>query len=102
MKDELMPNNWRKSGLKFASDRERGRAMTGFSPTNRPLGGMIVAVSVSLLNDLFGAYRPERHYMRGPGPKWRQKHAARTITLRPNLDPDLADAAAYAALPRHR
>jgi hypothetical protein len=19
-------------------------------------------------------YRPERHYMRGPGPKWRQKH----------------------------
>src|SRR5262249_35395503 len=21
-------------------------------------------------------YRPERHYMRGPGPKWREKHAA--------------------------
>jgi hypothetical protein len=21
------------------------------------------------------AYRPERHYMRGPGPKWREKHA---------------------------
>ena len=20
-------------------------------------------------------YRPERHYMRGPGPKWRQKHS---------------------------
>ena len=20
-------------------------------------------------------YRPERHYMRGPGPKWREKHA---------------------------
>jgi hypothetical protein len=20
------------------------------------------------------AYRPERHYMRGPGPKWREKH----------------------------
>ena len=20
-------------------------------------------------------YRPEMHYMRGPGPKWRQKHA---------------------------
>jgi hypothetical protein len=19
-------------------------------------------------------YRPERHYMRGPGPKWREKH----------------------------
>jgi len=22
------------------------------------------------------AYRPERHYMRGPGPKWREKYAA--------------------------
>jgi hypothetical protein len=22
------------------------------------------------------SYRPERHYMRGPGPKWRAKHAA--------------------------
>jgi hypothetical protein len=20
-------------------------------------------------------YRPEAHYMRGPGPKWREKHA---------------------------
>ena len=22
-------------------------------------------------------YRPERHYMRGPGPKWREKHSSR-------------------------
>jgi hypothetical protein len=22
------------------------------------------------------SYRPERHYMRGPGPKWRAKHHA--------------------------
>jgi hypothetical protein len=21
-------------------------------------------------------YRPERHYMRGPGPKWHEKHAS--------------------------
>jgi hypothetical protein len=27
------------------------------------------------LTGLFDSYRPERHYMRGPGPKWRQKHA---------------------------
>ena len=26
------------------------------------------------LRELFGPYRPERHYMRGPGPKWRAKH----------------------------
>jgi len=24
---------------------------------------------------MFESYRPERHYMRGPGPKWREKHA---------------------------
>ena len=23
---------------------------------------------------LFDSYRPERHYMRGPGPKWHEKH----------------------------
>jgi len=23
---------------------------------------------------LLDRYRPERHYMRGPGPKWREKH----------------------------
>ncbi|NWG24421.1 MAG: hypothetical protein HXY30_08415 [Pseudorhodoplanes sp.] len=23
---------------------------------------------------LFDSYRPERHYMRGPGPKWRERH----------------------------
>lgn len=23
---------------------------------------------------LFDPYRPERHYMRGPGPKWFEKH----------------------------
>jgi hypothetical protein len=76
--------------------------MKSSSPTNRPLGGMIVSVSVTLLNDLFGTYRPERHYMRGPGPKWREKHAARTITLRPNMDRDFADAAVYATVPHSR
>jgi hypothetical protein len=28
-----------------------------------------------LKNALFDSYRPELHYMRGPGPKWREKHA---------------------------
>jgi hypothetical protein len=26
-------------------------------------------------NEIFDFYRPELHYMRGPGPKWREKHA---------------------------
>ena len=29
----------------------------------------------NLIRDLFDSYRPELHYMRGPGPKWRQKNA---------------------------
>ena len=28
----------------------------------------------TLMKDLFDPYRPELHYMRGPGPKWREKH----------------------------
>jgi hypothetical protein len=26
-------------------------------------------------------YRPERHYMRGPGPKWHAKHYGRTAAF---------------------
>ena len=28
-----------------------------------------------LVKQLLDPYRPELHYMRGPGPKWREKHA---------------------------
>jgi hypothetical protein len=28
----------------------------------------------SLARSLFDPYRPEQHYMRGPGPKWHAKH----------------------------
>jgi hypothetical protein len=30
-----------------------------------------------LMTALFDPYRPELHYMRGPGPKWREKHGQR-------------------------
>jgi hypothetical protein len=30
----------------------------------------------SLLEQIFHPYRPELHYMRGPGPKWHAKHGA--------------------------
>jgi hypothetical protein len=33
----------------------------------------------SLAKDLFDPYRPELHYMRGPGPRWRAKHAQRSV-----------------------
>ena len=29
-----------------------------------------------LTTSLFDSYRPELHYMRGPGPKWQAKHAS--------------------------
>ena len=38
------------------------------------LCGALVATWRRLGHDLLDSYRPERHYMRGPGPKWREKH----------------------------
>jgi hypothetical protein len=32
----------------------------------------------TLAKDIADPYRPELHYMRGPGPKWHAKHAAAT------------------------
>jgi hypothetical protein len=34
----------------------------------------IIASWRGLTRGLFDPYRPELHYMRGPGPKWREKH----------------------------
>jgi len=50
----------------------------------------------SLTTMLFDPYRPERHYMRGPGPKWRAKHAPRRFAFDP------AAASALPALVRAR
>lgn len=45
----------------------------------RPVPGLFSTIAKlwrDLVRDLTDSYRPERHYMRGPGPKWRAKHAA--------------------------
>jgi hypothetical protein len=34
----------------------------------------MLALVGSMVRELFDPYRPELHYMRGPGPKWRAKH----------------------------
>jgi len=45
------------------------------------LGPALRKAGLTLLKFLAGhdgtqlRYRPEAHYMRGPGPKWREKHA---------------------------
>ena len=33
-----------------------------------------------MLDDLSSPYQPERHYMRGPGPKWHAKHLGQLDT----------------------
>ncbi|MGZ8322437.1 MAG: hypothetical protein ACXW3N_04920 [Rhodoplanes sp.] len=52
----------------------------------RPFGKTIVSVFTSLLGDFLGPYHPERHYMRGPGPKWREKHALAPAAPGPALN----------------
>jgi hypothetical protein len=59
-----------------------GRAIASISGSAagliaRPLfrfGPWLTAFWHELTRDAGGPYRPERHYMRGPGPKWRAKH----------------------------
>ena len=36
----------------------------------------------ALFQGLFGPYRPELHYMRGLGPKWRAKHQRISASVR--------------------
>ena len=52
-------------------------ASTAHPSDNPPnLRASFAAFYRTLVHDLFGDYRPELHYMRGPGPKWREKHGA--------------------------
>ena len=45
-----------------------------------PFGGRIVKKVWQLAHNLFtDHYRPELHYMRGPGPKWREKHGQERV-----------------------
>jgi hypothetical protein len=60
----------------------RSRAMRDFHPMafaaelvlRAPGGGMAAGLWRRVMKDLFRPYRPELHYMRGPGPKWHEKH----------------------------
>jgi hypothetical protein len=38
------------------------------------MGQRLFAAITVRVGDVFDPYRPELHYMRGPGPRWRQKH----------------------------
>jgi hypothetical protein len=43
--------------------------------------GRIVTGWHRLIDHVRDGYRPERHYMRGPGPKWHAKHGAAAAVL---------------------
>lgn len=38
------------------------------------LANAVMAQCRHLIERAFDPYRPERHYMRGPGPKWHARH----------------------------
>ena len=38
----------------------------------------ILRAEATLLRTIFNHYRPELHYMRGPGPKWLERHGRRS------------------------
>jgi hypothetical protein len=38
------------------------------------MGRRLCAAIALRVRDALDPYRPELHYMRGPGPRWRQKH----------------------------
>ena len=50
-------------------------AQLAFTPLFRRLD-RIVREWHRLIDRVLDDYRPERHYMRGPGPKWYAKHGA--------------------------
>ena len=56
-------------------------ATSFFPPPLRGTTGIVCPVGTVIVlwqaarEALRDPYRPERHYMRGPGPKWRERHA---------------------------
>lgn len=58
------------------------RAYIASQPQFLPLSGQwgrniaraIAEFALGLTRRLTDPYRPELHYMRGPGPKWRERH----------------------------
>jgi hypothetical protein len=50
----------------------RVSAESGHLPSQ--LAGLLRALSRKIDQTLIHPYHPERHYMRGPGPRWHAKH----------------------------
>jgi hypothetical protein len=61
--------------------------------SSRRRGSGLVAELADLVQNLakalFDPYRPELHYMRGPGPKWHSKHDRASLALSAAVAPAL-------------
>ena len=60
-------------GIAPASARPRS-AMSGFARETAEKVSDFASLLHNLVMDVRDSYRPELHYMRGPGPKWRARH----------------------------
>ena len=49
-------------------------ALSSFARKTAESASGFASVVRNLIMDVRDSYRPELHYMRGPGPKWRTKH----------------------------
>jgi hypothetical protein len=65
-------------GVGSSAEFTMGRAIAAaFSGALHPQPWMPAALTrffQDFARAMFDPYRPELHYMRGPGPKWREKH----------------------------
>ena len=55
----------------------RWSAMSDFARKTAETVSDVASLVHNLVMDVRNSYRPELHYMRGPGPKWRAKHPPR-------------------------
>jgi len=53
-------------------------ALAPIGVSARRLGQLLRGAVTGWAQEIFDPYRPELHYMRGPGPKWREKHRMAT------------------------
>jgi hypothetical protein len=58
----------------IAPNFSRWSAMSDFASKTVETVSDFAGVVHNLVLDVRDSYRPELHYMRGPGPKWRAKH----------------------------
>jgi hypothetical protein len=67
----------------MASARNATARKTAQNDRTTPALAAEFADILGLLKSLLDPYRPELHYMRGPGPKWHAKHRPAAVEAHP-------------------